>query len=169
MAITLSGDGISSDAIASLAASKLTGQVPDANAPSGSVIQVVSATSQTTNGTTSTSRIDSGFSVSITPTSTSSKILVLFNTYGAYVGGGALTAFLYRNGSNTIPSDRAWFEVEGSGYAPSAGSHYLDSPSSTSSVTYKIYYRSTNGSSVYILNNGPDYGIMSFTVMEIAA
>ena len=42
MAITLSGDGISSDAIASLSASKLTGQVPDANAPSGSVIQVVS-------------------------------------------------------------------------------------------------------------------------------
>jgi len=90
MPLVLSGDGITSDNITSLAASKLTGQVPDANAPSGSVVQVVSVVpspiatavastgSNTANLTTSNTTLL--FSGSITPLSASNKILVLFKS-----------------------------------------------------------------------------------------
>lgn len=63
--------------LVALTASKLSGQVPDANAPSGSVIQVVSSTITGMQDISSISYVDvSGMSVSITPSSTSSKILI---------------------------------------------------------------------------------------------
>ena len=46
--------------IAAMAASKLTGQVPDANAPSGSVIQVVQGTSSTIFTSTTSSYLATG-------------------------------------------------------------------------------------------------------------
>jgi hypothetical protein len=70
------GSGLLPNAnIEAVAASKLTGQVADANAPSGSVIQVVS-TNYTTRTVISqtTSVIDiTGMSVTITPSSASNK------------------------------------------------------------------------------------------------
>jgi hypothetical protein len=72
------GSGLLPNAnIEAVAASKLTGQVPDANAPSGSVLQVVQGNTSTEVNTSGTSYVDTGLSASITPSSASSKILVL--------------------------------------------------------------------------------------------
>lgn len=66
--------------LVALTASKLTGQVPDANAPSGSVIQVVTATKTAkqlcTSATNTMTEQDTNFRVSITPASSASRFLV---------------------------------------------------------------------------------------------
>ena len=68
-------DGTVVDAdIASLAASKLTGDLPAGMG--GKVLQVVHSTYSTETNSSTETFTDSGLSVSITPSSTSSKILV---------------------------------------------------------------------------------------------
>ena len=61
--------------------SSLSGVIPDANAPSGSVVQVVSAYTGNTTSTSSTSPIDTDLSASITPNSSNNKIIILLNAY----------------------------------------------------------------------------------------
>jgi hypothetical protein len=150
--------------IASMAASKLTGQVPDANAPSGSVIQVVNVTNSTYFSTTSSSPVSTGISASITPSSASSKILVIVAT--PLAGSGQTTfnpgIYLYRGGSSIAATAGA----RNSGTGFTAGFNYLDSPATTSSTTYSLYIAVTTGTGV--IN---DYtGSTTFiTLMEIAA
>jgi hypothetical protein len=94
---------ISNNAIASLAASKLTGQVPlstgvsgvlpDANAPSGSVLQVVQSTNQNTNNFSSSSYQLTSNTVSITPALTNSRFLIIANMYGGYENHDTAVAF----------------------------------------------------------------------------
>lgn len=163
MAITISGNGISSDAIASLAASKLTGQVPDANAPSGSVIQVVSTTKTDTFSTTSLNdnpAAVTGLSISITPSSSSNKVLVSGHLSLGYQSGVTQCFFrLYRNGTHigggdaasNRPSVMGRTYVPDSGTAGTVGFAFLDSPSTTSSTTYQIYI-GTEGSGTVTLN-----------------
>lgn len=172
MAITLSGDGISSDAIASLAASKLTGQVPDANAPSGSVIQVVSGTSTTRVNTNSTTFVAIGASASITPSSATSKIAVIACSSGANNNTSNHVAYytLYRGATNLGDSSVGFGPVFGTGVAVRGSIHvsYLDSPATTSSTTYQLYGRISNSAST--AEFGGDTGIVhSIILMEIAA
>jgi hypothetical protein len=161
MAITLSGDGISSDAIASLAASKLTGQVADANAPSGSVIQVVGTFFTTAASSTSRTFADiSGFSASITPISTSSKILVigqLTGTPNSFGTGYELAVRVTRNGtsvgSNTVNSTYGALSsrnASGGEGGDTTSFCYLDSPSSLSALTYQVQFICGEGVTYYI-------------------
>jgi hypothetical protein len=53
------------------------GTLTAARLPAGSVLQVVQSTTTTSATTSSTSYVDTGFSASITPTSASSKILII--------------------------------------------------------------------------------------------
>lgn len=185
MAITISGNGISSDAIASLAASKLTGQVPDANAPSGSVIQVVQTTLTTSSAYSSTSYADiSGLAATITPQSTTSKILVMYRVNGSNNSASNMNALQITrnttavgNGSNSgqLPCHSAvrGQYSDGNPLWTSSG-EFLDSPSSTSALTYQIQYR-VDGATGYI-NRDPSNGatlnyatpLSTITLMEIA-
>lgn len=191
MPITLSGDGITSDNITSLAASKLTGQVADANAPSGSVIQVVSTTKTDTfswsGGTTFTAI--TGLSASITPLSTSSKILIFGNVQVSQNNPGSygFSIAIYRNSSvitgatgdagNSLP--RATTNTFNSYNAVNVPLPfcYFDSPSSTSSQTYQLYAIGEPGGTTYINRPGASPStdgrssntISTITVMEIAA
>lgn len=76
--------------IEAMAASKLTGQVPDANASVGSVIHVVTATktnAQLCSATANTwSEPDTNFRIQFTPLSASSKFLLFM-----HISGGSLT------------------------------------------------------------------------------
>lgn len=179
MAITISGNGISSDAIASLAASKLTGQVPDANAPSGSVIQVVNALANSPVTIATTTYTDIGLSASITPVSTSSKVFVLVRVPFNTVRGGSITNAwasirLLRNGSAIEPIPGSTYE-QGINYGDTVWGDFrsiailqsLDSPSSTSSVTYSVQAaRDSSNSSIIVQETG--YYKSSITLMEIA-
>lgn len=152
----------------------------------GKVLQVVSATKTDTFSTASATLVDvTGLSVSITPSSTSSKILVTGSVNGAGVSGSArLQSALVRNSTLLLVGDSAGsrgqssFELyaDESGFVGNAAVNYLDSPSSTSSLTYKIQIRNgnSNASSVYVNRTQGDNNTAatnryasSITVMEI--
>lgn len=161
--------------------------LPKAALPAGSVLQVVSATKTDTFTTSSSSFTDiTGLSVSITPTSSSSKILVTYNTtIGAPTGQYSAGIQLVRNstaiylgdaaGSRTRASSWAWSESTPYSMIPVNGT-FLDSPATTSSTTYKLQMISAYGVTVYLNRNQLDndnsvFGRVasSITVMEIAA
>jgi hypothetical protein len=114
----------------------------------GKVLQVVQGTQSTSVSTTGTTYVTSNLSASITPSSTSNKILVLVHMNSFYAegtnGGGYIA--LYRGGS-VLVNDAA--RIFGSG--DSLGSlviTHLDSPSSTSSLTYAVYFKRSSGNQV---------------------
>ena len=105
--------------------------------------QVVTASTSTTTTTTSTSYVDvTGLSVSITPTSATSKILVLMNcVFESYSGSGGTSAggaYQLVRGSTAISNGNfLWISISGAASnflidSPSSIS-YVDSPATTSS------------------------------------
>jgi hypothetical protein len=171
-----------------------TGKVLDASAPSGSVIQVVSSiktdvTSYSTNINAGYASYSStGVSVSITPISTTSKILVLANL-SVGVNSGSICVFALKRDSSFPAlgnSASGYYQVTQTGRGVGGNIHgmhhsgimYLDSPSTTSSVTYTVLGASEGAQIVYINGSGgQDLGSQSWssrgtstiTVMEIAA
>lgn len=138
--------------------------------PAGSVIQVVTSESTNNSGAISSATYvaASGLTASITPSSTSSKILVLVNSsvYGTSANTeGAYT--IYRNGSDIGDADGLSRSYTGaSDHIVPMSMHILDSPASSSSVTYAVYVKRTQGSgSLYTNLRG---GKQSVTLMEIA-
>tara|TARA_B110000285_G_scaffold146383_1_gene163431 strand:- start:81 stop:599 length:519 start_codon:yes stop_codon:yes gene_type:complete len=140
-----------------------------ASVPSGSVIQVVSATNtNTANGgfllqTTSTSFVSVPLAVSITPSSTSSKIMILVNTTTYRAASGYLT--VYRGSTNVAGGNGLANPTlsSSSRFEPLSFS-YLDSPNTTSSVQYTLYARTASGT-LYVGGDGDL--INSITLMEI--
>ena len=119
--------------------------------PAGSVLQVVKATTNTITNTLSTSFVATSVTVTITPTSATSKILILHNGNINSLGSGVWAFYtLYRGGTNlyTSGSQGAIGGVYGNGtsdiHVPSS-IVYLDSPATTAAVTYTVYLKSNNG------------------------
>ncbi len=188
--LTYPDNSVQSADIVSLAASKLSGQVPDANAPSGSVLQVVSVTKEDTFSTTSTNTfVDiTGLSATITPLSTSSKILVITHIGAMSNNAGAARTGSFRlvrnstaigigtpAGSRQGASFRDFIDADAN-HARNGSFAHLDSPSSTSAVTYKTQ-ANNQGDTLFINrtgsddNNGLAWGVRcasSITLMEIA-
>jgi hypothetical protein len=143
-------------------------------APVGTVIQVVNATYSTQVGPVTTTYTDTGISASITPTSSSSKVLVLVSQQITAAGGGLDSGGqlrIVRGASEIFATSTTGVYI----YNPTSGSeiklylslNYLDSPATTSSTTYKMQGRDTSyGSSLYFQDNG---STTSITLMEIAA
>jgi hypothetical protein len=152
-----------------VAATKLTGTLPDANAPSGSVLQVVSSVITTQFSSGSSSFVTTGLTASITPISSSSKILIITSHSSTQAASNQpVNTTIYRNSTNL--GGTFGFIVT---YGSSAGTMYngsnmtyLDSPSTTSSTTYTVYARSETGSTFYFGNSGSPSSII---LMEIAA
>jgi hypothetical protein len=145
-------------------------------APTGTVLQVVSATSSTSVTITGTSYADTGLSASITPTSSSSKILMIvyqpFRFTGASNGGGIL---LFRGSTQltTVNNDGApylYYFTTGVDLYSQFSASFLDSPATTSSTTYKTQARPYLGAGACVFQNiGPTATNMStITLMEIA-
>jgi len=134
--------------------------------PTGSVLQVVQATSTGSQASTSsTSYATSNFSVSITPTSSTSKVLI--NYSGAYSLNPAATGLfitIYRNATDLGAINKVLVTA---GYIATSpiNAIYLDSPATTSATTYTIYFKSVSGL-VYINANE---ALSTLTAMEIAA
>ena len=133
----------------------------------GTVLQVLSMRTDGGTSTTSTSLIDTGMTLTITPKATSSKIIILANMYEVYTGNTNTSAMFSINRGGSIIGDHAGATL---GYAPASQYinvqiQYFDEPSTTSATTYKIQYKSNNGNSVAI--NG-DNTQNHFMLMEIA-
>ena len=141
---------------------------------SGAVLQVVQDTELTGLTTTSTSFADNaGLSVSITPQSTSNKILVLaqFGMIASDSWNGGIGYYtIFRDSTNLGDSSLGAVALyqNVSGSATQAGSiNYLDSPATTSAITYTMQTNNASysiGTGSYSFGNG----INSITVMEIA-
>jgi hypothetical protein len=185
------GSGLLPNAnIEAVAASKLTGQVPDANAPSGSVIQIVQVKKTDTFSTNSQSFVDiTGLSASITPTSASNTILVCANFNAS--GDQHSDIRLVRGSTPIAIGDASGSQIQSTfhfymGMSSSGGGYniynlammWMDNPATTSSVTYKAQ-ASNNWTSSYttLLNRtfqDQDAGYngrtpSTITLMEIAA
>lgn len=147
----------------------------------GKVLQVVSATYSTQTTTTGITYTDTGLSTSITPTLSSSKVLVLVNQplcarkdSGVTSVGSALrimrnSTAIYEPATGRYQMN--FFEI-GSGTAEKAldilsTMVYLDSPATTSSTTYKTQIATYNSGSDAISNRGNS--VATITLLEIGA
>ena len=139
---------------------------------SGGILQVVNSTYDTLVSTTSTSFVTSGLSASITPRSTSSKILILAYTNGYHAstaGRARYTLFRGTVADTNLSSEGTLGTV----FNPNAGGtesvvhlNFLDSPSTTSTVTYTLGLRTTSASgsvSAQFSNT-----VSSMTLIEVA-
>jgi hypothetical protein len=150
----------------------------DTSPKAGNVIQVVSATNSTQTSITGSTYTDTSLTVSITPTSSSSKILVLvyqpYRFTNAADGGGIIilrnsTALTTVNADVTGPY-QLYLDVAADFYGIFAAT-YLDSPATTSSTTYKTQARPylSAGSIVLQVNGTIANSMSTITLMEIAA
>ena len=156
----------------------------------GSVLQVKSAVKVDAQGTNSATAVDiTGLSVNITPSSSSNKILVMtnvcyggaLNLYGAFFvkrDSANMVVGTYGTNNNTNATFAVGENNSNSNFKVHSASHtYLDSPSTTSQITYKVQF-STMANNSYFYINRPDYvdntatwiisGTSTITVMEIA-
>jgi hypothetical protein len=164
MALTkVIGSGLG--AIPAISGANLTG-FTDAQMPAGSVLQVLEATSDTQVTTTSGDLVDSGHSIAITPSSTSSKVFVqmTFNSNPTADSTGLIYA-LYRGSTKIGDTAIAYITTAGSNTHFPTSLQHLDSPSSTSAVTYKLYIGSNSGGTVRL---AADWGYVRISAMEIA-
>lgn len=127
----------------------------------GKLLQVVFASYSTETASSSTTYADTGLSATITPSSTSSKVLVLSNINGATTVATGTTnqgiklrlvrasteLAVITNVSNKLPDQSVAVQGE------SVGFNYLDSPSSTSALTYKIQFARLQASGTVQVQN----------------
>lgn len=153
-------------------------------ATAGTVLQVVSTNYNTrTSFTSTTSLADiTGMSVTITPTSNTSKIFVLATLSFNAPGGQNVFCILDRNGTRLAEGATGEKTFIGMATANSnnywmlsASNSFLDSPASTSALTYKLQARTAASTSTWVINGtvrndatDPN-GSSTITVMEIAA
>jgi hypothetical protein len=152
------------NASAAIAGTKISGSF-------GKVLQVVTATDETTRTTSSTSYVTASntLSVTITPSSASSKVFITMSTtmyapadtwvgyITIYRGATNLSTnqFVFANGSST-------YQIEGCAIS------VLDSPNTTSATTYQVYIRVQSGSPYGMgINQGNSKG--TITAFEIGA
>lgn len=150
------------------------------------ILQVVSTAKTDTFSTTSTTFVDvTGLTVSITPSSTSSKILVIGYILTGVSGDIGLSGRLMRDTTAIFIGDTASnrprdtfynaptaLATSGFGFSPV----YLDSPATTSATTYK-FQMFVNSGTGYVNRSGNDRdttlydgrSASSITVMEISA
>jgi len=134
----------------------------------GKVLQVVSGTDTTERNTTSTSFVNASntLSVSITPSSTANKIFITCHTGVFKATGGAGCLTIFRDSTN-LGGAGGMAQYQTANYDSIAIS-YLDSPSSTSALTYQLYLRSTDVNPFYINSNNTGGLVCSLTAFEIA-
>lgn len=147
-------------------------------APAGTVLQVVSSSYSTAGSTTSTSYVSTGLTATITPTSATSKILIVAscavytNTNGSY---SAFYTVFRGTTSGTNLGVANGFGNFGSYYNPANGVNtsgymainYLDSPSTTSAQVYTFAAKSEGNSSPAAWCQASCPAVL--TLMEIAA
>lgn len=119
--------------------------------PTGAVLQVVQGIKTDSSNTTSSTFASSGLKASITPSSTSSKVLVSIHTmlgqsdfikriYLRLIGGNAATSYIGDAGTGVECSMAVTTRVSGAYGMIPVSMQYLDSPSTTSSTEYDLHW-----------------------------
>ena len=144
--------------------------IPKAALPTGSVLQVVQANYSTNTTNATSTYADTGLTASITPTSSSSKILVIVAHEGVLktASDTKINIKLLRGATDlTVLANAGATNSTTTILIGSATFLYLDSPATTSNTTYKTQFNSTSNTSYVAVQ---DSGVPStITLMEIAA
>ena len=140
----------------------------------GKVLQVVTTTYSTQASSTSTSYADSGLTLSITPSAATSRIAVFVSQPIALIYTQGAELYMNMNimrGATQLMENRMLFRAAAYGaesamytaWAPT----YVDSPSTTSSTTYKCQFKNSGavGTAYTQIGNGT----ATITLMEIGA
>ena len=160
-------------------ASNITGTLPTGNGGTGAtsftkgkVLQVVTALDGTNRATTSqTFGLNSStLTLNITPSATSSKILITCSAM-LYIAAQAARLTIFRDSTNlasATASEDSFVTTDGDNkYFSVSGMHFLDSPSSTSAVNYQIRFRNNQGSTTTTMPFTSALGVL--TAYEIGA
>ena len=130
-------------------------QLTPAIMPAGSVIQTVQATYGAQTSSTSSTYADTGLTLNITPQFSNSKILVI-----AYCGMCSKTVVDTQMNIQIVRAGSSIFVAAALNTNASAANAYnptltyLDSPSTTSSTTYKVQFANRDIGTVYFNSNG---------------
>ena len=141
-------------------------------AATGHVLQVVQGVYSIGVSNSTTTLADTGLTATITPKSATSKILVIVNQNGGVKASGntnnSIKVVLQRNGSQIASaSERAGLNaVSADYYLETIAVTYLDSPATTSAITYKTQFANYVASSIVYLQLVGETS--TITLMEIA-
>ena len=146
----------------------------------GNIVQVLQTYSDIVFNTSSSSDVATGISINITPTSVTSKILIMMTG----VCGSSFTTNFARGRINRSIAGGSYSGIGaefflGGNFAATYGnrtteewSHdFLDSPNTTSQITYQLYMKVLDGNAMYVGMWGQDVNwkqSTSLTVMEVA-
>lgn len=140
----------------------------------GSILQIVFGSSTDSNSGGASTWVDSPASVTITPTSSSSKIMIFADLPNCYSGQGSdIYVRLLKNG---VTVSANYYSTQGYSNTTNEGSkrfnmnyQYLDSPASTSALTYKMQSYKQGGANTYYVNYPSDRGTHSIVAIEVSA
>ena len=140
---------------------------------SGGIVQMKHVTGTDAKTTTSTSFVDMGIDVTITPTRSDSKFFICWSSPSQQPNTqtGSSYTTVYRNDTTNIGHATYGLSMVGNYSAAETVTaqgtfHVFDAPNTTSAVTYSIYGRSHTGSgTAYITHNNCRW---TLTVMEVS-
>ena len=137
--------------------------------PAGSVLQIIYASTTVEVASSSATFADTGLTAAITPSATSSKILIIYaveHFMTANTANGHLK--VVRDSTDLVTHGNVGYA--GSSTVMSASSfQHLDSPSSTSAITYKIQFNRINAGTVNVqYDDAGGDGFSTMVLMEIA-
>ena len=141
----------------------------------GKIGQVKTVPLETQEFTNSTSFAETEATLAITPTTTSSKVLIYWDVSFRRNNSNTSTycSFqLYKNGSSHKVIDNYFSNTMGEKLWCRANYHLLDSPSTTSSTTYAVYWArggTSESGGFYLTDGGSSSATGSFTLMEVLA
>lgn len=145
-----------------------TGGTLDRINRAGNILQVVQGFTTTQVTSSSTTYADTGLTASITPTSSSSKILVVANQTGCgkISADTALRIRLMKDATQLAFAAGGYTGSTLTNFFASLVIEYLDSPATTSTLTYKTQFSTSVSGTVYVQ---ADNSYTSITLMEVAA
>ena len=142
----------------------------------GKVLQVVQGTTSTSMATTSTTYVDSNLTATITPSATSSKILVMFSDPIKATRTNDSNVFYWkidRGGTNILPTGDVFVGASDGAYVTNALVSFnftgsvLDSPATVSATTYKLQVKTIATNQTVTAQS--DNRLATIILMEIGA
>ena len=144
----------------------------------GIIGQIIEGTHTSQVETTSTSYVTSNIDVAITPSATSSKVYLCVNASAharaTTSAGGVNTGQFYRSiggGSYTAIGDDFQLAVnrQDSSYTQESGGsgvgQFIDSPNTTSAITYVLYFKKAGGDGARVCNINQGASIIAMEVL----
>lgn len=147
-------------------------QVPTA-ATAGAVLQIVNSAFSTATTNNTSTFADTGLTATITPTSLSSKILVMVSQNGCFKtvanSENRMNIRLMRDATNIakVSGDLFLYTGSASSNGGSASISFMDSPATISATTYKTQFQNPNNTAAIIAQEGS--AVSTITLIEISA